>query len=82
MVVDERGIVLGRLRRRALADDSNATVEETMTEGPSTVRPSIGIEAIVERMRKSNLTSFVVTTSDGKLVGLVLRDEAEDRLGT
>ena len=52
-----------------------------MTDGPSTVRPSMGLRALVERMRENDLTSYPITTSDGRLVGLVLRDEAERRLG-
>jgi CBS domain-containing protein len=77
MVVNERGIVLGRLGRKALRADLDQTVEEAMTEGPSTVRPSIGGSALLKRMIDNGLTSFVVTTADGKLVGVVLREEAE-----
>jgi CBS domain-containing protein len=78
-VVTDDGVVLGRLGRRAIRT-RESTVEEAMTEGPSTVRPSIGLSAIVERMRSDDLTSLPVTTPDGRLVGLVLRDEAEQRL--
>jgi CBS domain-containing protein len=80
MVVNERGIVLGRIGRKALRADSDQTVEEAMTEGPSTVRPSIGVSALLKRMIDNRLTSFVVTTADGKLVGVVLREEAENVL--
>jgi hypothetical protein len=48
-----------------------------MSPGPSTVRPSIGTDALLERMRPRNLTSYLVTTPDGRLVGLVRRDELE-----
>ena len=48
-----------------------------MTEGPSTVRPSLGASALLDRMRPESLTSFLITTSDGRLVGLVLRDDLE-----
>ena len=57
------------------------SVEEAMTPGPSTVRPSIGTDALLERMRSRNLTSHLVTTPDGRLVGLVRRDELESRDG-
>jgi CBS domain-containing protein len=77
IVVNEQGIVLGQLGRKALRADSDQTVEDAMTEGPSTVRPSIGAGALLERMTDNGLTSFVVTTADGKLVGVVLRDEAQ-----
>jgi CBS domain-containing protein len=48
-----------------------------MTEGPSTVRPSIGTSALLERMRPDGLTSLLITTPDGRLVGLVLRADLE-----
>jgi CBS domain-containing protein len=80
MVVNEAGVLLGRLGRRAVARKAGNTVEEAMTEGPSTVRPNTSLASLVERMQKHDLRSFPVTTSDGRLVGLVLRDEAEREL--
>jgi Mg/Co/Ni transporter MgtE len=77
IVVNQHGIVLGQLGRKALQADSDQTVEEAMTDGPSTVRPSIGAGTLLQRMNDKGLTSFVVTTPDGKLVGVVLRDEAQ-----
>src|SRR5437899_217736 len=38
-VVNDKQIVLGRLGRRALAREDDVSVEETMSAGPSTVRP-------------------------------------------
>jgi CBS domain-containing protein len=77
VVVNERRVILGRLGRKALGSDAEVSVEEAMTPGPSTVRPSIGTEDLLERMRERNLTSYLVTTPDGRLVGLVLRNELE-----
>src|SRR6266852_8559548 len=62
IVVNEQRVVLGRLGRKALGSDADTSVEEAMTPGPSTVRPSIGVEDLLERMRKRNLTSYLVTT--------------------
>ena len=75
IVVNEQRVVLGRLGRNALAADTDESVEEAMTPGPSTVRPSIGTDALLERMRARNLTSYLVTTPDGRLVGLVRLDD-------
>jgi len=80
IVVTAEGVVLGRLGHKAIGADDDQTVEQAMTEGPSTVRPSIGARALLQRMQENNLTSFPVTTADGKLVGLVLRQETEKRL--
>jgi CBS domain-containing protein len=77
IVVNEQRVVLGRLGRKALGSDADASVEEAMTPGPSTVRPSIGVDDLLERMRERNLTSSLVTTPDGRLVGLVRRSEVE-----
>jgi CBS domain-containing protein len=79
-VVDETGIVLGRLGRGAIRRERAQTVEEAMTPGPRTVRPSARLEAMVERMREQNLSNLPVTTSDGRLVGLLLREDAERAL--
>jgi CBS domain-containing protein len=51
-----------------------------MTLGPSTVRPSARLEAMVERMQRQNLTNLPVTTSDGRLVGLLTLRNAEEAL--
>lgn len=77
LVVDERNVVLGRLGRSALAREDDVLVVEAMSEGPATVRPSITAADLLERMRRRDLTSYVVTTSDGRLVGLALRADLE-----
>ena len=79
-VVDEAGIVVGRLGRSALRDERDQSVEDAMAPGPSTVRPSARLEALVTRMRDQNLSNLPVTTSDGRLVGLLLREDAERAL--
>lgn len=51
-VVDESGIVLGRLGRSALRREDDVAVEKAMSEGPSTIRPSARLDRVVERMRR------------------------------
>jgi Mg/Co/Ni transporter MgtE len=51
-----------------------------MTPGPNTIRPSARLEATVERMRRQDLTNLPVTSSEGKLIGLLARDDAEAAL--
>jgi Mg/Co/Ni transporter MgtE len=79
-VTDERGVVLGRLGRSALAGDDDVVVEEAMTLGPRTVRPSLELTKAVERMRSQRLTTLPVTRSDGVLVGVLRREDAERAL--
>jgi Mg/Co/Ni transporter MgtE len=76
-VVDEQRVVLGRIGRRAIRASEDVSAEEAMTPGPSTIRPSARLEAMVERMRGQTLTNLPVTTSDGRLVGLLTLRDAE-----
>ena len=80
IVVDESAVVLGRVGRKALSSDDDVAVEQAMTPGPSTVRPSITLAAIVERLQTQRLTSALVTRSDGTLVGVLRRADAEAAL--
>jgi hypothetical protein len=66
VVVDENRVVLGLLRRG----------EDEMTEGPSTFRPYVPIREMADYMQQHDLASAPITTSDGKLVGLLYRDDA------
>lgn len=79
-MVNDAGVVLGRIGRAALGAGAAASAEESMTEGPSTIRPSVSLETIAKRLRERNLTSALVTSSDGRLVGVLLREDAEHRL--
>jgi CBS domain-containing protein len=79
-VVDERAVVLGRIGRLAIRRERDVSAEEAMTPGPSTIRPSARLSDMVERMRTRNLMSLPVTTSDGRLVGLLTRRDAEQAL--
>jgi len=79
-VINEQRVLLGRLGRSALDGDDDVTVEDAMTAGPSTVRPSLDVSAALERMRKQSLSDLPVTTSDGVLLGVIRRDDAEPAL--
>jgi Mg/Co/Ni transporter MgtE len=71
LVVTAGGVVLGRLRRSALEGDPASTAEALMEPGPSTVRVDMAVDELAERLRKRDLKTAVVTTPDGKLVGVV-----------
>jgi|ERR671934_751387 Mg/Co/Ni transporter MgtE len=80
IVVNAVGVVVGRLGRKALASEEEVAVEAAMTPGPSTVRPSTTLAAIVDRMQTQKLTNALVTRSDGTLVGVLRRADAEAAL--
>jgi hypothetical protein len=58
--------------RPALARRGDVTVEAAMTSGPSA-----RLDAIAERMAAQNLTSMIVTASEGRLLGLIERERVE-----
>jgi Mg/Co/Ni transporter MgtE len=80
VVVEKGGVVLGRLRAAALAGDPLARVDEVMEPGPATVRPGKDLSSLLERMRRSDMPTILVTTPEGILVGVVRREDAADRL--
>ena len=81
IVLNAEGIVMGRSRAKALAANPGAPVEEVMEPGPSTVRPNVPLDGLVGRMRLRGTTSTVVSTLDGKLIGVLYREDAERYLG-
>ncbi len=80
LVVNAERVVLGRLRGRALAADPETPVEQVMEAGPTTIRPDTRLADIAERLRAKDVEAIVVTTSDGRLVGLLERADAEHQL--
>src|ERR687891_2581319 len=78
VVVNERDIVLGRMRRKNVAGQSGVVVEDVMEPGPSTVRPSEPAKGLLERMKKRGVPAVIVTTAKGRLVGVVTQERLED----
>ncbi|HWO43210.1 MAG TPA: CBS domain-containing protein [Candidatus Eisenbacteria bacterium] len=70
VVVNKENVVLGWIRHKPRESDSDTTVEELMEPGPSTFRPNVPVNELADYMRKQDVTETLVTTSDGKLVGL------------
>ncbi len=76
VVVNEAGVVLGLLRSRELNADPDLPIERAMRPGPSTFRPFVSISEMARYMVEHKLESSPITTSDGRLVGLLLQDDA------
>jgi Mg/Co/Ni transporter MgtE len=81
VVTNDADIVLGMLGRSALCSGQQTTVENAMTSGPSTIRPSARLDAITKRVRDQNLTRIIVTRSDGVLFGVLRVEDLESALG-
>jgi CBS domain-containing protein len=74
VVIDGDRVVLGRLGPAALAGPGDVAAEEAMEPGPSTVRAHEPLEALLERMRTRRVTEMLVTTPEGRLLGVVRED--------
>jgi CBS domain-containing protein len=75
VVTNDDRVVLGLLRAAELDSDAGLAVERVMRPGPSTFRPFVSVEEMARTMTERNLENSPVTTSDGKLVGLVRRED-------
>jgi rhodanese-related sulfurtransferase len=72
VVVDDEQVVLGTIR--ATAADLDVPAHQAMAPGPPTVRPSIDRWQLAESMDQNSEDEILVTTLDGRLVGLVTRE--------
>ncbi len=76
VVVNDQRVVLGLLRAGQLQKGQDEPIEQMMRPGPSTFRPHVLIEELAHFMIHHDLPSSPVTTSDGRLVGLLRREDA------
>jgi predicted transcriptional regulator len=77
VVVNQHNIVVGRVRPNDLPADDDARVGDFMRLGPSTVQRREELSGLVERMHKAGVTTILVTTPKGELLGMVDRNDAE-----
>ena len=76
VVVDAEQVVLGLLRSEQLEMDPDLAVERVMRSGPSTFRPYVSMKEMADYMVEHSLENVPITTSDGKLVGVLLKLDA------
>jgi Mg/Co/Ni transporter MgtE len=76
VVVNEERVVLGLLRAEELAKGTDEPVKAVMRPGPSTFRPHVPIGEMAHYMIDHDLPSCPITTSDGRLVGLLRKEDA------
>jgi predicted transcriptional regulator len=73
VVVDRNRVVLGLLRSKELAKDPDLSIELAMRPGPSTFRTHVSLHEMAHYMVEHDLESSPITTSDGRLVGLLMK---------
>ena len=76
IVIDDHHVVLGRVRRRDLAGNPDAKIEDVMQLGPSTIRPDTPLDTVVKTLREGNVASTLVTDPDGRLIGTIYLEDA------
>ncbi|MEO8456682.1 MAG: rhodanese-like domain-containing protein [Chloroflexota bacterium] len=80
-VVDDEGVLLGRLLRKDLEAKPGATAAELLHPGPSTFRPDVPVKDMAKWFGKRKVDAFIVTTPDGRPFGVLYRDDVEAALG-
>jgi CBS domain-containing protein len=75
LVLDCNRMVVGRLRGRAW--DEVGTATDAMEVGPSTVRPDALLRPLLERMSKRSTSLVTVTTPQGTLLGVLMREDSQ-----
>jgi CBS domain-containing protein len=77
VVVSPARVVLGTLDRDALDWYPDRLVEEVMRPGPPTLRPNTALPDAKEYLWQIRRNRVLVTTSDGKLIGLLEGSDIE-----
>lgn len=78
VVVGEGGVVLGLLTREAAGKEPDATIEEVMELGPSTFRADADLDGPIGYMDRHDVDQVVVAEPDGRLIGLLTREAAQE----
>jgi hypothetical protein len=77
LVLGDDRVLLGRLRKAALAGDPEALAEEVMEPGPSTNRPDASLAKLLAKLQERELTTAILTDPEGRLLGVVRRADLE-----
>jgi rhodanese-related sulfurtransferase len=74
-VVDEDGVLLGRLWRSDIDTNPDLPAGELAHQGPSTFRPDVPVDDIAEWFDRRKVAAFIITTPDGRPFGVLYRDD-------
>jgi Mg/Co/Ni transporter MgtE len=78
LVTSATGRLLGRIRGSLCSErDRERPVSEVMELAPSTVRPHRSAAGLAERLAKRDLQWAIVTTPEGRLLGVAWREDLE-----
>ncbi|GAB3431269.1 rhodanese-like domain-containing protein [Flindersiella endophytica] len=78
VVLDDEQVVQGVVDNETLEKATNASImADATTFGVPTVRPSEDVDDLLERMRRADAATMVVTSADAQLLGVLVRVQAE-----
>ena len=77
VVVNDAHVVMGLLDQRALGSDDELTADTVMRVGPATVRADEDLPGLLHRMHARRVASMLVTDPEGRLLGVLMRDDAD-----
>ena len=77
-LVSDRDIVANVIARDC--DPRNVVIEDVMEPHPITVRDKTALEEVLQRMRSSGARRILVVDENGRLAGILARDDIFDHL--
>jgi CBS domain-containing protein len=75
IVVSPGGVVLGILDPKVLVVSSTARAEEVMRPGPSTYRPDVPVQELLDKLVPRHVRRALVATPEGRLLGAFFTDD-------
>lgn len=76
VVTNDAGVVFGVIGESELTAADGARADAAMNAGVSTFRPNVPLDEMATYMTEHALESAPITSSDGRLIGLLLREDA------
>ena len=76
-VVDDDGVLLGVIHRRAIVEQPGARAFEVAEPGPSTYRASVPASELLGTMWRNDQDLAFLSDPDGRLLGAVTREDLE-----
>ena len=80
LVTTAGGVVLGRVRASMLDPSSEVPVWDIAEPGPKTFRPHASAERVARQLAEKDLRWAIVTTPEGRLLGVASREDLERAL--
>jgi CBS-domain-containing membrane protein len=76
-VLNEQRVLLGEISAEQVESGADASAEELMTSGPTTLRPNVKFPSLCGFFKAHKAETVWVTTNDGELLGLLHREDVE-----